>query len=158
MELIIGIIGSLISASIAGTVSYMWRGNLYEKRVDEAPKKYVNYLGELIKKAEVAVKNSYTQDDIIVAARSIVSTRDDLRKHMITIASVMNSEIDRLSDELGNGSDILVPRQNYERKNKIDIDELKRTIRVLAEKWPIKEVQIENEIRKIITELGLEKA
>lgn len=119
------------------------------KKVEAAPRKYVAELDALIQRA---IKEG--DDFAIVNARAIVATRNSLRASLVAISSQLNSEIDRLSQEIGQP----VPQHqtvNATGPQAPSASEVFRTIQVLSRIWPAKRVQIEVEIRKLLAELGL---
>ncbi|MDO6777460.1 MULTISPECIES: hypothetical protein [unclassified Shewanella] len=118
---------------------------VYVKKTESAPSLYTERLGEMIYNATPG-----KSDDLLVDARAIVSTRDDYRGSLIAISKLLNSEIDRLKEEIEK------QEQSIKSGNAYDGEEIKRTLAVLQKKWPSKKDQIIIEIRKLLTELGLE--
>lgn len=118
----------------------------WRKTLSSAPTVYTEHLADLIDKAAKA-----RQQDVLTHARAIVATRDDLKRTLVTLSGLLNSEIDRLSAEVRDAS---APNDNVPQAS---VERLQSTIEVLKMKWPAKRDQIEIEIRKLIAELGFER-
>lgn len=132
-----GILASLFAAAIAAGIGYVFRGLQFKKAVFNAPKRYVDHLDNLI---NGAVDGGF--NNVEINGRALVSTRDDLRKSLVSLADLLNSDIDLLSSQIEKGY-----------KHHL----IYETVQVLSKKWPSKKDQIQVEIRKVIAELGLEK-
>lgn len=157
MDFLMGIGASLAASIIGVLLGYVIGGVRYKKTIDEAPRKYVEYLGDLIFKAEKYV-NCNDEEEVIINARAVVSTRDDIRRHLIVLTKVLNLEIDRLARELGYEYEGFPSHKGkYSDEREPDVKALRKTLIVLAKKWPMKKDQIEFEIRKVISELGLDR-
>lgn len=161
MELIISIGAGLIVSVLTGTTAWLFRGETYRRRVDNAPTKFVEHLDSLIKKAvEEGVENAR------INSRAIVGMRNSFRQHIVTISQLLNSEIDLLEAHLSDGvvmRPIIVRaelRQEQEEKNSrgISNEELYETIKVLEKTWLSKKDELDLSIRQIIVMLGLDKA
>ena len=127
-------------------VGYKEAQSKYIKQVKSAPEVYVEELERII-----TIAISGESPDIIADARAVVSVRDDLRRSLTSIASSLNSQIDRLSTEVKKAEEqVKLGEAVYTR-------DIERTIDVIGKKWPSKKAQIEVEVRKLIAELGLEK-
>ena len=106
----------------------------YEKRHEAVISRFSQDLYQMIIDASLA-KNK----DVFPAARALVSSRDDARTPAITLSKLLNSDIDVLADNI----------------KKQDEYQTRETLKILKQKWPTKMHQIDNEVRKLITELGL---
>ena len=156
-SVVIGLTTSLVASYFAYKFGYFTSQRLYRKEIDEAPRKYVKNLGRLISEANEKIDNA-SKEDAVVFARSIIALRDSLRSHMVSISSLLNSEIDRLAEEVNTEQTLIITeRHRSSQKQELKIDEIRATIKVLAKIWPAKEDQVQYEIRKIIAELGLGK-
>jgi folylpolyglutamate synthase/dihydropteroate synthase len=94
---------------------------------------YVDGLGKLFEQAAADPAK------VIEYARAAVTNRDQLRDSLISVARVLNSELDRLKQELQAQASEAAIRQTME------------TLRIA---WPLKAVQAKVEIRKALVELG----
>ncbi len=135
--------GSLFASAIILFVGYLFGGNEYKQKINAASLVYAKNLDKLIK---MAVKEGPYR--AIVNARAIVSTRNDLRSSLEVILKNLNDEIDILEAQI-------VEREKSPR-NVVEKD-IFETIEVLSKKWPSKKAQIENGIRKVLAEMGLDK-
>ncbi|HEX3151259.1 MAG TPA: hypothetical protein VHR66_24490 [Gemmataceae bacterium] len=117
------------------------------REIDDAPRKYVDHLDRLIQRAinEGAANAALN-------ARAIVSTRNDLRESLMKISDRLNSDIDRLAEEIGESTG--TQRTNGGRTQAAS-GAVFDTIQVLSRKWPAKKDQVEVELRKVLAELGL---
>lgn len=68
------------------------------------------------------------------------------------ISELLNSDIDRLSSEIGEPIEKEVDQGQQRRANPGAIYE---TIQVLEKKWPSKKDQVEINLRKVLAELGI---
>ncbi|MCG7927619.1 MAG: hypothetical protein JAY67_19035 [Candidatus Thiodiazotropha taylori] len=136
--------GYVIGKSTGEDVGVQKERARLEQMFENAPKSYTKHLDEMI--------NEKTNDDpqkILIKARAIVSTRDDLRSTLTSLNALLNSEIDKLAQQIESsesqrrGGDGWNPR------------ELEETIEVLKRKWPSKMDQVDIEVRKLLAELGL---
>lgn len=146
------VLADLVVAVIAAAAAYIFRGKTYKRRVEAAPKIYLDHLGKLI-----AAGINEGPGRAPVNAKAIVATRNDLRSSLTTVAKLLNSEIDELQAMIGEDFKIL---DEITRKGQGQADDkrLFQVIEVLHKKWPAKRDQIEVEIRKLISELGLDRA
>ena len=148
------ILAPLIVAIITGIGTWVWKDEILRKKLNAAPRKYVEELEKLILRG-------YDEGlgKAIINARSIVSTRNDLRSSLISISARLNSEIDQLALDIGHRlikpDEPSVPSTNPNNSD-IDAEKAFETIQVLYRNWPAKKVQIEVEIKKLLTELGLD--
>jgi hypothetical protein len=152
MDLIKLILAPLLVAGLTGVTTWVWKDKILRRKLDAAPRKYVEELEKLIAQA-------YKEgiEKAVVNARSIVSTRNDLRSSLISISSRLNSEIDQLAIDIGHT--IIKPAEPSIRTTEANENNPKRayeTIEVLYRNWPAKKVQIEVEIKKLLAELGLD--
>ena len=149
MEIIVALIGAgaTIAAAVIGLKSGKKAGRKEkEKEIDDAPRKYVDHLDRLIQEA---IREG--GDKAVLNARAIVSVRNDLRNSMLNISERLNSDIDRLAEEIGEAKES--PRFN--RREAASPAVIFETIQVLSKKWPAKKDQVEIELRKVLAELGL---
>jgi hypothetical protein len=121
----------------------------HQARIDAAPRKYVAALDSLISRG---ITEGIT--NAIINGRAIVAARNNLRSSLVSIAGYLNSEIDRLSGELGQ-SFIEIKGLDPSRAQNPDPLVIYESIQVLSRIWPSKKEQIEVEIRKVLVELGL---
>lgn len=138
MELLVGVVASLIAMAIGWMLGYFFRGVRYEKALFNAAERYGAHIEGLITAA-----TNEGADRVRANAQAIVSTRDDLRGSLVSLQELLNSDIDRLAQQL---------------RSQMPAAVLIETCDVLAKKWPAKRDQIEVTIRKIFAELGLEKS
>jgi len=154
-ELMITIVGGLVVAGVSWTVAtirtrYSERNKVAEM-LDAAPRNYVSELDKLISQAIAE-----GPDKAVLNARAIVKVRNDLRNNLVTISAKLNSEIDRLAEQLGElGPRPLGPSVPGE-KPFISSGAAWETIQVLQKVWPAKKREIEDAIRQILTEVGLD--
>jgi hypothetical protein len=164
---LVGVGSSLVASILAGAVGYLFRGQRFRQKVTAAPEKYVAHLDRLISSAVMeGVGRS------VINARAIVAARDDLRDSLLSLTSLLDSEIDVLQQQLE-----ILPRFGFELfelrspldrqrdrpgrsddRDRYDAQQLFETIEVLAKKWPAKRDQIKYALRKMIAELGLDEA
>ena len=143
---VIGAVATL-GAAIIGRQSGQKAGRkAKEKEIDDAPRKYVDHLDALI---QTAVREG--QQNAIVNARAIVSTRNDLRESMMKISDRLNSDITRLAEEVGEPTG----EGRVSRSERASTGAIYETIQVLGRKWPAKKDQVEIELRKVLAELGI---
>ena len=165
MDFLSGVGASLVAAAIAGILGYVLRSQQYQKSIEAAPERYVHHLGSLIQEALEGGKRN-----AIVNGKAIVAARNDLRDGLLSLASLFNSEIDELESLLNTDFELLIKKlpddiakQLQERKSKrekrvkLDEEEIFEIIQIISKKWRIKRDQIEYQIRKLISELGLDK-
>lgn len=121
-----------------------------QKRLNDAPRKYVEHLDRLIRQAIDA-----GGDDAVVRARAIVSARDSMRRSLSSISEYLNTEIDQLSEQVG-----ISERQKQSQRfpKQLEPKGIFETIRVLQSVWPSRKALIEIEVRKLIAELGIDAA
>ncbi|MEO4026549.1 hypothetical protein ABH313_00630 [Chromobacterium vaccinii] len=135
MGIIEGIIASLIAALIIAYASFYFGKQTYEKRVESAVDIYADHLDKLIREA-----NTESGSEIRVAAQAIVSTRNDLRSSLVSLNSLLNSDIDVLAEMLAADA---------------SAGQFSNRLKVLEKKWPAKRDQVKVELRKLLAELGL---
>jgi hypothetical protein len=134
--------------ALTGVIGYLFgvtdERARFEQTVRAAPEEYVRLLREQIESG-----GHGEPLDTRVHARSIVRVRDDLRGSLSNLAKHLNSEMDRLAKLLA----------KYEQNPSPALErEIQVTIRVLRQTWPSKETLITYELRKILSELGLDRA
>jgi hypothetical protein len=153
MEVIFAnIISPLIVAALTGLATWLWTQRQFRKKIDAAPREYVRELDLLINRAK-----SEGVDMAGINARAIVAARNSLKSSLVSISSNLNSEIDRLANEIGESS--YSPFEELQRRtgeNNVELSEIYETIQVLHRIWPSKRRQIEVEMRKVLAELGLD--
>lgn len=138
LEILVGV----IVLAIGGAGGKLFADRRYEQRYAAAITKYSEEIGKLIEKA-----SSAQDDELLMAARTIVDTRDDLRSSIEALDKLLDSEIDLLKTQLGSNEN-----SDEHMKN------VQETIQVLHGKWPSKKTQIDVEVRKLFIELGLQSA
>jgi hypothetical protein len=158
---IVSIIASLVAAAVAGTVGYALRGKRLKQVVKAAPSIYADRLGGLIEKA-------YNDgvERALVNAHAIVSVRNDMRSSLISVSQHLNAEISMLQAILYGDYESQEMESTLKRflatkgksLTKADPAQVYRLIEVLYKTWPEKRKIIETQIRKLVTELGLENA
>jgi hypothetical protein len=148
MNFALSMLASILAGGIFFAVGYVVRGVEYKKKIDAAAQKYVERLGRMIEEAAAAGR-----DRVLINARAIIKVRDELREHMTTAVSLLNSEIDRLAHECG-GPEVSISRQESQ-PIKVDEDKVWETIQVLQKAWPAKKDVLTFEIKKMLVELGL---
>ena len=119
--------------------------------LDSAPEKYIQHL-------ETAIKNGINEGEekAVINARAIVDIRNDLRKTLMNISNLLNTEISYLATQIGKIDEIdKLHGYKNNKSNKIDEKEIYETIQVLDRKWPSKQDQVKVEIQKVLAELGL---
>lgn len=134
-QMIPEILAAVIIAAGSAGITWLFAKKRYKQRYQAAAQMYVERIGNHIKRP-------VNEDDIIVHGKSIVAVRDDLKSTILTLDKLLNSEIDTLKEALKDP-----PKRAL----------VLETIRVLQNKWPDKAAQLEVEIRKLLTELGLER-
>jgi hypothetical protein len=144
-----GLVEALLWPTISGIVVGVTVHVLTKRSVEKAIRKaaierFVSELDRLITKANLPNQDRY------VLARSIVSTRDGLKKSLSRMNELLNSEIDRLSGEVTRLDRV---RGSQAAEAEI-LGAVNRTLGVLQEKWPAKKIQIEIELDKLHAELG----
>jgi len=151
MDIINNIVAPLIVALITWALGRAWERRRIERKIDAAPKIYVQELDKLIARA---MQEGPTK--AVVNARAIVSARNSMRKSLVSISSNLNSEIDRLAVEIG--EELLqvaqpsMPTTNVPASSN---DRAFQTIEVLSRIWPSRREEIVVQIRKLLAELGL---
>jgi hypothetical protein len=143
LDIVVKVIVALAIAAAGTAAGFLLHRRRYRERFRAAAKIYADRIGQQIDKA-------YSEKDggVLVHGRAIISIRDDLRDHLLNLNGLLNTDIDRLKEEI-----------SVLERNPSSPEAIKRasdTISVLKEKWPIKAEQVEIEIRKLLTELGLE--
>lgn len=136
---LIGLASTLMGSTITGLFVYIYMGEQYERRVEAATNQYVAHLRELI-----LVANQASPDRAVVHARAIVATTSDFKGTLISTAGLLNSEIEDLKIYLENT-----------RNGDVDLALVGEKLEILKLKWPAKETQVKNQLRKLLTELGL---
>jgi hypothetical protein len=155
------ILAGLIVAGVTGALTWTWAQLKARRRMKEklrsileaAPRQYVEELDKLIQRGIAE-----GPEKAVVNARAIVGARNSLRSSLVSISKQLNSQIDRLALEIGEDVELPVPPSTPRANEKArdDPGAAFQTIEVLSRTWPSKKVEIENEIRKILTELRLD--
>ncbi len=147
---------------MTGAVAWLKRGETYHKRIDDAPTKFIEHLDSLIKKA---VEEG--EENARINSRAIVGMRNSFRQHIISISTLLNSEIDTLEAYLSDGvamkpmvvrAELRDSRESDNNKFNVSNEELYETIKVLERTWSSKKDELNLSIRQVITMLGLDKA
>jgi hypothetical protein len=146
LEVLAAVIAALVVGAISASVSYAFGERhaqaTYQKKLADAATVYSNYIGQLI----ISANSEKSDTELLVDARAIVSTRNDLRKSMSTLSDLLDSDIDRLEGlTTGLGKGVMPPP-----------GPVRDQVSLLSKKWPIKAQQINIEVRKLFAELGLE--
>jgi hypothetical protein len=154
VKYVIGVGVGLTVAALSALVGYFFRGERDRKQVGEAPFLYVKRLDELIRRAlHEGAENA------VINARAIVAARNSLARSLVSISSSLDSQIDRLAEEIGEA--ILTVGHLSEESPKVPLlgstanQKAYDTIKVLARIWPAKRSQIIVEVRKILAELNI---
>jgi len=151
MDIVNNIIAPLIVGIITAGFGWLWALRKIKQRIEAAPKRYVNELDKLIFKALNEGKQK-----AVINARAIVSTRNSLRNSLVELSKHLNSEIDRLAQEIGETVETPLPPSKLQMMpESIDAEKAYDTIIVLSKIWPSKKIQVEYEIRKLLTDLGI---
>ncbi len=139
-DIFVGTIAAILGGTILGIPTFFYgkftEKRIYTQRFDNAPQIYIEELDKLIK---TGVEENQNQS--IKNARAIVTARNETRKSLENISKSLNSEIDKLDQQLNNST---------------KHEELFDTITVLQKTWPTKEKQIEIEVSKVMEEMGLD--
>jgi hypothetical protein len=149
-ELIVKAVVALVALIGTWILSQLHAKDTYTAKLRAAPRIYVERLDELIKRGvDEGITNA------IVNARAIVNVRGDLAESLVSMSRFLDTEIDELASEVGGQrlSSSLTPSGGNPRG---DPSAAFATIQVLSRKWPSKRDQIEVEIRKLFTEMGLD--
>ncbi len=149
--LLITVAGGLIVAGVSWVSARIYERNKVAVMLDAAPRNYVAELDKLITQAVAEGK-----DKAVLNARAIVKVRNDLRNSLVTISTKLNSEIDRLAVQLGEIVPVAQgPSVPAAEKPTVSAAAAWETIQVLQKVWPAKKKEIEDAIRQILTEIGL---
>lgn len=125
------------------------KSKIYETVFNAAIETYSTKLGELVMKASGDASDKVGPERLEISGRSIVSARNELRSRLINLSNILDSEIDELEKDI---SELKKSPNNNAYQEKV-----RKTILVLAEKWPIKSESIKVEVRKLLAELGIER-
>ncbi|NNV57204.1 hypothetical protein [Limnovirga soli] len=151
-DFFMGIFAPLLVGLITFFVTTIWNRKKAKKKIDDAPRKYVEELDKLITRGV-----NEGQENAVLNARAIVAARDSLRSSLSSISSQLNSQIDVLASDIG-----IEYIQNLNKVSSAPFDSKSEnqkayeTILVLSRVWPSRKVQIEIEVRRILAEMGLE--
>ena len=135
MGIIEGVIAGLIVAGLLGVIGFYFGQRTYEQRLESAPSLYTDHLDRLIREAA-----DDQASEVKVSAQAIVSTRNDLRSSLVSLNSLLNSDIDVLAELL---------------ESNASAAQISSRVKVLEKKWPAKRDQVKVELRKLLAELGL---
>jgi hypothetical protein len=143
------VVGGVISGVLLLIVGAYYYGSSterqkYEKVLNDAPTVYVEHLHKKIKQPV-----SGNAGEILLKAKDIVSTRNDLRSTLTAMTALLNSEIDHLSAQL-DAADAKRLRGDYWNSGEIE-----EALKVLERKWIVKPDQVKFEVRKLLGDLGL---
>ncbi|MCX6318498.1 MAG: hypothetical protein NTW29_14495 [Bacteroidetes bacterium] len=151
MDIVNSIIAPLLVAVIIGIAGWLYANLKWRKKIRNAPQKYVEELDKLIQDGVYE-----GPEKALINARAIVSSRDAMRKSLISISNQLNSEIDRLASEIGKKVELPTgPSIEGELPATIESKRAYETIQVLQKIWPAKKTQIKVEVQKLLTEMGL---
>ena len=144
------IIAGLIISGISGAAGFGIKKVLTKRKIKALPKKWVERIGKLI---EQSITDG--PDRCVINARAIVASRDAMRKSLITLTGTLNSELDKLAHAIG---EKVEGTEKYEQGSDPYINEERvwEQLQVLVLYWEMKGDEIEDAIRKVITELGLD--
>ncbi|MEW8330241.1 MAG: hypothetical protein AB2692_04830 [Candidatus Thiodiazotropha sp.] len=150
MGIIETIIAGLIVAGVSGGAGWGLKKLQTRKKIKALPKKWVERIDGLIKKAIIE-----GQDKCIINAKAIVASRDAMRKSLITLTNTLNSEVDKLALTIGESVE-KPERFTRDSEYEANVEKVWEQLQVLERYWEIKGDEIEDGIRKVITELGLD--
>jgi hypothetical protein len=144
------IIAGLLIAGVSGGVG--WGLNKFQtrKKIKALPKKWVDRIEGLIKRSVMEGPNN-----CVINAKAIVASRDAMRKSLITLTNTLNSEIDKLAQTVGEDVE-MTERYKREADHETNAEQVWEQLQVLVRYWEMKGDEIEDGIRKVITELGLD--
>lgn len=143
------VIAGVIVLLIGWLAGLIWNARSAKRKIESAPYRYARELGRQIDRA---VAEGPRQ--AMINARAIVRIRDSLRDSLVSLSSLLNSEIDTLSTQIGVGVRYEQMPQRSRPASATDEDVF-RTLLVLQKVWESKAPQIVFQIRKILVELGL---
>jgi hypothetical protein len=152
------VVAPLIVAGATGAFGWFWAKRRVRQKIEAAPQRFVDDLGRLIEEA-----HKEGVDKAVVNARAIVAARNALQTSLGSIGKQLDSEIDKLADEIGEPYLSFEPLRASKRPRSSEDPEpsgpsperLYETIEVLHRIWPSKRDQIQNEVRKLLVELGV---
>ncbi len=143
--IITGIISSLIAGYIIGALHLR---TLYRQRDKAALTYFWIELKKIIDSVHASHgANPNNQHILRTAARVIVSVRDSFLSSLSALSHVLNSNIDRLEKE--------VKELEEDPKDVERIRAVAETIDVLQKTWPMKGIEIEIRVRRVLAEIGL---
>ncbi|MEJ2743479.1 MAG: hypothetical protein P8176_13625 [Gammaproteobacteria bacterium] len=145
------IIAGVIIAAISGTGGYVINKSITKKKVEALPHKWVNRISALIDEAL-----NEGSEKAIINAKAIVASRDSMRTSLTTLSDSLNSEIDTLAEILGNEVE-KSKRWKRGEESKVNVERVWQQLQVLQKYWGMKSDQIENAIRKVMVEIGVDK-
>ena len=126
-DIVIATITTIISGGIVSIPTFFYgkyvQRTTYIQKVNAAPQIYTEQLSELI---NMAINDGVQQSG--VNGRAIVKARNDVRGSLESISELLNSEIDKLDQQLNNSA---------------TEEEIYETLQVLKKAWPVKKLQIE---------------
>ena len=159
---LLSIIASLIASGIVGLSSYksgiyagvqQERGK-YIRQFNDAATIYANHLEAVIYGFPSPISESVSNDEqTLLRAMTIVSMRDDIVSSLESIPKLMNGEFNIIRNLIDPDYSYLLTGKPRE----YNIQEIRRNIEILRQKWPMKKDMIILETEKLITELGFEK-
>ena len=155
-ELFIAVVSSLIASAIIGIAGFfigqVYASERYERQFRSAQLEYAKQLGRLISRT--------SQDglaDAVVNARAIVALRNEQVATLTALQHLLNSEITEMQRVLERANLLDGGRGNGGASVEDVRRELHALLRVLRAKWEGKERRIRVAVRKLMTELGLER-
>lgn len=145
------ILAPIIVAAVTGGFGWWWGHRQSKKKIDAAPRVFVDELDKLISDA-----HAEGRDKAIVNGRAIVAARNTLKRTLDKINSDLNSEIDALGRAVGEPTGTFDQlRQETQRPN-ANAGAAYETIEVLYRMWPVKKKQVETDIRVLLAILGID--
>ncbi|OUS06935.1 hypothetical protein A9Q90_05500 [Gammaproteobacteria bacterium 54_18_T64] len=143
-EIAIGVTGSLIAGYLTAVFQFRKR---YKQQYETALALFYLEIGKAIDEAndELAVVNSNNRT-IKSNARAVVAIRNSFRGSFYNLAAILNSELDRLEEEIVRLEENPDDLEQYEK--------IRETLTVLKKTWPGKKPLIETELRSLLAKLG----
>lgn len=156
--IVLAIGAAILVAMVTAVVAFFAGGRRFKSKIKDAPSVYTERLGALIEAAF-----SEGPERAIINASAIVSVRNEMRVSLVSISNNLNSEITHMEQLLGGDDTELskkhkIEKLKHEKVADASPEELFRLIEILRKTWPEKRIIIEVQVRKLLAELGLERA
>jgi hypothetical protein len=155
-ELLVKLTVAAVTAIAVWSIAW-WRGRqkerrIFERKIEGAPRIYVERLGTMIVRAINEGK-----DNAIINAKAIVDARDSMRRSLISIGQHLNSTIDDLAQAAGRASKRLNVTDAESPGPHVQGDAVQcwENIQILQRTWDGKREIVESEFRKLLAEAGL---